>query len=114
MPKLDSLGQFEQLVLGAVRAIENAYPVPVHRLVEQLYGKPVKFAAVYTALDRLEQKGYVESREADATPQRGHKPKRYYTISPDGVDALRESAATAGRFLEILGTKPWEAASDNE
>jgi DNA-binding PadR family transcriptional regulator len=113
MPKLDSLGQFEQLVLGAVRMIENAYAVPVHAMVEELSGKRIRFAAVYTALDRLEQKGCVESREADPTPQRGHKPKRYYSITPEGVEALRDSEATAGRFVELMRTKPWEAVAES-
>ena len=103
MGKSDSLGQFEQLVLAAVKVIENAYGVLIHEKVEQLYRKPVKFASVFTTLDRLEEKGYITSRDADPTPLRGNQPKRYYTIAPAGEKALQDSAETAGRFLELLG-----------
>ena len=113
MKKPETLGQFEQLVLAAVRAIENAYAVPVQEQVEQLYRRPVKFASVYSTLDRLEEKGYVTTRAADPTPQRGNKPKRYYSIAPAGEQALRDSAETAERFLESLKQKEWEAGSDS-
>ena len=103
MGKSDSLGQFEQLVLAAVKSIENAYGVPIHAMVEQVYGKPVKFASIYTTLDRLEEKAYITSRDADRTALRGNLPKRYYTIAPRGEKALQDSAKTAGRFLELLG-----------
>jgi DNA-binding PadR family transcriptional regulator len=101
--RVDTLGQFEQLVLAAVQAIENPYPVPVHTCVEELYGRRVRFAAVYTALARLEAKGYVQSKPADHPVQRrGHLPKRYYTMTPEGERALEESAETAERFLRSV------------
>jgi len=111
MGKSDSLGQFEQLVLAAVKKIENAYAVPIQAMVEQLSQKRVRFASVYTALDRLEEKAYVTSREADPTPLRGHQPKRYYTITPTGDGALRDSFDTAGRFRELFGANPWESGT---
>ena len=111
MQKTETLGQFEQLVLAAVRGIDNAYAVPVQEYVERLYGRPVKFASVYSTLDRLEEKGYVTTRAADPTPQRGNKPKRYYTIAPAGEKALRDSAETAERFIESLKGKEWEPDS---
>ncbi len=102
MLKKETLGQFEQLVLLAVKTIENAYAVPVHTQVERNYGQAVNIASIYSALNRLEEKRYVTWRAADPTPQRGNKPKRYYSIAPAGEEALRQSAATAQRFLETL------------
>ena len=56
MVKKETLGQFEQLVLLAVKTIENAYAVPVHVQVERNYGQAVKIASIYSALNRLEEK----------------------------------------------------------
>src|SRR5215471_10091528 len=102
MQKIETLGQFEQLVLGAVKTIPNAYGPPIHQQVERIYGMPVKLASIYTTLDRLEEKGYITWRVADPTPERGNKPKRYYSIAPAGEEALKQSAETAERFLETL------------
>ena len=56
--KTDPLGQFEQLVLGAVLALEEqAYGVPIHQKVCDMAARPVHIASVYITLDRLEDKG---------------------------------------------------------
>ena len=96
MGKWDSLGQFEQVVLGVIMSTLNAYAVPIQAKVEQLLGKPVRFASIYTALDRLEEKGYVTSRLGGATAERGYQPKRYYTITPSGDMALRHARSRSG------------------
>ena len=102
MGKSDSLGQFEQLVLAAVQTVDNAYGPPIHAKVEQLAAKRVRFASVYTTLNRLEQKGYISSREAARTHPRGHQPKRCYTVTATGEMALQDSVVMAQRFLELL------------
>ena len=63
MPRSDSLGQFEQLVLTAVLTLgENAYGVTIHKSVQDLASsKAVTLGAIYVTLDRLEDKGFEES-----------------------------------------------------
>jgi PadR family transcriptional regulator, regulatory protein PadR len=105
MKKRDALGQFEQLVLTAVLLCrENAYGIPVHRKVEQLGERPVKPPSVYITLGRLQEKGYVRSRFADPTPERGGKRKRYFRVLAAGERALADSAATAERLLHSWKT----------
>jgi DNA-binding PadR family transcriptional regulator len=108
MRKIETLGQFEQLVLDGVRTIQNAYAVPVQEHVQRLYGKPVRHTAIYTCLDRLVEKGYISARKAGPTPDRGVFPKRFYSITPPGEHALKESAEVAERFLESWRSKPSE------
>jgi DNA-binding PadR family transcriptional regulator len=43
------------------------------------------------SLDRLETKGYLKSRLADPTPERGGRAKRYYALRPRAVEALKDS-----------------------
>ena len=61
--------------------------------------------AIYTALDRLEQRGLVTSRLGDPTPQRGGKRKRYYRIEPQGAELLRRSHAALARMAHGLEPK---------
>ena len=105
MQKTDTLGNFEQLVLGAVQMIEDAYAVPILGYVEEVGGKRVNIAAVYVTLDRLESKGYVRARMAEHTGKPGNQPKRFYTITETGENALRDSAGVALRFLQSLRPK---------
>ncbi len=112
MAKLDSVGQFEQLVLTAILSLrEDAYGVTIHEKVAELaFPKPISLGAVYVTLDRLEDKGFVASRLSDPTPERGGRAKRVYRLEALGERALQESAATAKRIWDsvvaVLG-KDW-------
>ena len=96
------LGPFEQLVLAAVTSLDDAYGVTIREKVEQLLLKPVKFGPIYTTLDRLENKGYLESWMTEPLPERGGRAKRCYRMSVAGKAALEESAATASRVLDAI------------
>ncbi|HEV2690037.1 MAG TPA: PadR family transcriptional regulator [Bryobacteraceae bacterium] len=112
MPKPESAGQFEQLVLTAILSLrEDAYGVTIHAKVEELARpKAVSLGAVYVTLDRLEHKGFVSSWLTDPTPERGGRAKRCYKLEALGERALQESAATAKRIwdsiVEVWG-KDW-------
>src|SRR5579864_3176538 len=104
MAKVDSLGQFEQLVLTAILSLhEEAYGVTIHAKVEELaHPKPVSLGAVYITLDRLEDKRLVASWLSDPTPERGGRAKRCYRLEALGERALEESAATAKRIWDVV------------
>lgn len=112
MARVESLGQFEQLVMTAILTLrDDAYGVTIHAKVEELsQPKPVSLGAVYVTLDRLEDKGLISSWLSDPTPERGGRAKRCYRIEALGERALRESAATAKRIwdgiAEVWG-KEW-------
>ena len=92
------LGEFEQLLLLALVAHDEAYGVQVRRMIEQRTGRSVSPGAIYTALDRMERRGLVASRLGDATPQRGGKRKRFYHIKPSGMRLLRDSERALARM----------------
>src|SRR5580698_503805 len=101
---MDSLGQFEQVVLTAILALgDNAYGVTIHAKVEEL-SKPRKVArgAVYATLDRMEDKGLVASWLSDPTPERGGRSRRHYRLEKSGEQALKESATAARRLYETI------------
>src|SRR5262245_57222871 len=52
--------------------------------------KEVAVGAIYTGLDRLEQKGYVESWMGEPTAKRGGRGKRIYRVTSAGRRALAD------------------------
>jgi DNA-binding PadR family transcriptional regulator len=94
------LGGFESLLLLAViRLGDNAYGVSIRRELREKAHRDVAIGAIYTALDRLVRKGYVESRLGEPTAERGGRAKRYYRVSKAGLDVLRE---TQRSLLELI------------
>ena len=85
-----TLGEFEQLVLLAlVRLGPDAYGATVRREIEEHAGREVSISAVYTTLERLEQKGLVRSRIGEPTPERGGRRRRHFELLPLGARALK-------------------------
>ena len=86
------MGEFEQLVLLAVLRIGNdAYGMEVRSEIEKRTGRDVSYGAVYTALDRLETKGYVAYRMGEPTAERGGRARKYFQVLPAGREALRDT-----------------------
>ncbi len=103
MGKGEHLGEFEQLVLLAVAQLEgDGYGVTIRREIRDRGGRDATVPAVYATLDRLASKGYVSTREGDATPERGGRAKRYYRLEPSGARALLESKGTLDRMWDGL------------
>jgi PadR family transcriptional regulator, regulatory protein PadR len=100
MPRSDSLGQFEQLVLTSIVTLgDNAYGITIHKKIHELVSsKTVTLGAIYVALDRLEEKGFVSSCLSKPTAARGGRAKRCYILQGAGERALKESLATARRM----------------
>jgi PadR family transcriptional regulator, regulatory protein PadR len=89
MPNLPALGGFEQMVLLAIlRLGDGAYGVTIRAEIAECTGREPAPGALYTTLDRLEQKGLVTSRFGDPTRERGGRAKRYFIVSALGVDAV--------------------------
>ena len=90
----NSLGQFEQMVLLAVlRLGDSAYAPAILEEIETRTGNPASPGSMYVTLDRLEDKGLIRSRLADASDERGGRPRRYVSVTAYGVRELRASRA---------------------
>jgi DNA-binding PadR family transcriptional regulator len=86
------LGEFEQVVLLAIlRLNDDAYAIPVREEIEARTGRTVARGALYTALERLESKRCLKSRMSEPVAERGGRSRRYFTVTPAGLSALRAS-----------------------
>ena len=104
---MSALGELETLILLAVLRLGETYGVPVRNEIEKRTGKRLTRGAVYTALSRLEKKAYLDSTVGPPTPTRGGKSKRFYTVSAQGLDALRRSTRVVDQMragIEVLLT----------
>lgn len=106
MAKTETLGEFEQSVLLAIahlsQAREDVYGVPIRQVIETRTERSVPVGALYTALDRLERKGFVASRMSDPTPERGGRSKRHFVLKPAGATALERSREYLARMWQGL------------
>ena len=92
MSAFDSIGEFEHMVLLAVlRLGDDAYAVTVREEILVHTGRDVSRGSIYITLDRLETKGFLKSRLGEPSAERGGRAKRYYTLRPVAIEALKES-----------------------
>jgi DNA-binding PadR family transcriptional regulator len=103
MAKSGYLGEFEQIVLLAiVRLGDDGYGVPIRHEIENRTGRSLTVGALYSTLERLEDKGYVTSHFGDATPERGGRSRRYFKVKPLGLRVLRETREELAAMWEGL------------
>ena len=92
MGKEGFLGEFEQmLLLAAMRLGDDAYGVRLMEELEASVGRRVSRGSVYVTLDRIEDKGWIESETVEAAGNRGGRPRRVVRVTPEGKDVLRKS-----------------------
>ena len=89
--KKTKLGEFEELVLLTVAAIQqNAYGVEIKRELEDRLKEKLSVGSIQSALKRMEEKGFLTSEFGEATQKRGGKRKRIYTATPYAHRVLAE------------------------
>ena len=98
-----TVGEFEQIVLLAIlRLGDEAYGVTIRDVIVARTQRKPTAGALYTTLDRLEDKGLVTSRFGDPTPQRGGRAKRFFKVSAKGVAAVARAQRSYQRLIDGL------------
>lgn len=89
--KKSDLGEFEEVVLLTVAVLApHAYSVAIAEDLESQSSRSVTTGAVHTALQRLDDKGYVKSQLGEPTSERGGRRKRLFTVTIAGSRILKE------------------------
>ena len=98
----DHLGELEHRVMLALLHLgDDAYTAPIVVELEDRTGRETTTASVYVVLRRLEEKGLVHSELRDPGPE-GGRDRRYFEVTPDGLDRLREAREAYARLWEGL------------
>jgi PadR family transcriptional regulator PadR len=103
----DLLGQIEQLVLIAVlRLGDEAYGMSVFEALRTTAYASISFGSVYTALERLTWKGYLQSQLGEPIASRGGRAKKYFHVTGAGKRALNttEEAVRRARLISLPAT----------
>ena len=103
------LREFEELVLLSVLiATPEAYGASLQQILAREAGRDVSLGAIYTALDRLAQKGLVSSQLGEPTPVRGGRRKRHYALTPSGFEHLRKARRIRDRMWQQVAPEVLE------
>jgi len=107
MAKTPYLGEFEQqLLLVILRLGSEAYGPDIGRELERRAGRRVLRGALYTTLDRLEDKGLVRWRTVPGTEARDGLPRRLYSATAAGIAAVRAAREVVRKLWDGLELEP--------
>lgn len=100
-----ALGDLEQLILLALVRLEGeGHGATIAQEIEDGTGRRVSPGAIYTVLNRLQAKGYVQSWIGDSTPERGGRRRKVYRLLPAGARELRAwYGSISGMAAGLLG-----------
>ena len=113
---VEDLGLLEQQVLLACLQLHpNGYGVAIGDEIKLRTAKDYSPGSIYAAIERLENKSYVERRKGEASAVRGGRAKEYFTVSAIGRKALedaRQAVTAMWADLEIpelarCSVSPW-------
>jgi DNA-binding PadR family transcriptional regulator len=102
-----SLGSLELAVLLTVARLgEVAYGLAVRHELAERTGRDYSVGAVYTTLQRLEDKGLLTSHASEPLPVRGGRSRRQFTLTAAGRRAIREAEREAASLWAGVRPKP--------
>lgn len=85
------LGEFEYLLVTAAAGLgDKAYGAAIREEIEATTGRKCSIGALYTTIERLENKGLLRTWMGEATPQRGGRAKRMVRVTSKGVQAAKD------------------------
>ncbi len=88
---MDVLTRLEEMFLLAVWKLkDNAYGVSIADKLTETTNRKWIMSQVYVPLERLENKGYLNSFLSEPVSERGGRSKRLYTLTEEGLKALIE------------------------
>lgn len=100
-----SVGSLELATLIAVARLHaDAYGLAVRQELAARTGREHSVGAIYTTLQRLQDKGLLRSTTSAPLPVRGGRSRRHYVLTQSGSQALREAKRGTDALWAGLGT----------
>ena len=89
---MKDLTKIEEILLLSIWRLEDeAYGFKIRYHISKITGKDFTYGNLYSALNQLTKKKYVNKRPGETTPSRRGRIRMYYTLSPDGLKALKSA-----------------------
>lgn len=97
------MGEFEEIIILTVGILNNeAYSVAIKNEIESRLQRSVSMGALHTALNRLEDKGYLKSFAGESTEERAGRPRRYFQITALGKRAMQFAKETRDQLWQAI------------
>jgi DNA-binding PadR family transcriptional regulator len=91
-------------LLAVVRLGDDAYGLAVRHDLAARTGRDYSVGAIYTTLQRLEDKKFLRSYSSQPLPVRGGRSRRHFAITGAGARALREAERNAAAMWAGVGS----------
>jgi DNA-binding PadR family transcriptional regulator len=89
---MKDLTKIEEILLLSIWRLEDeAYGFKIRLHISKITGKDFTYGNLYSALNQLTKKKYVNKRPGESTPARRGRIRMYYTLSPEGLKALKSA-----------------------
>jgi PadR family transcriptional regulator, regulatory protein PadR len=93
------LGKTEELIMMAAhKAGPKSTASEIFQTLENVVGKTSAFGAIFTTLERLSKKGFLEFQVGAVRKEYGNKAPREYSVTGEGMMALSESIAVTEKM----------------
>jgi PadR family transcriptional regulator PadR len=102
--QLSSLEQ--QMMIAITKLMPNAYGVAIGDYIQSVTGHSYSVGAIYAALERLEEQGFLKARDGEPTAARGGRRKLYFDLTARGQHALKQSLASLDKLLNARPRSP--------
>lgn len=101
-----SLGILElSALLCVARLGDDAYGLAVRQDLSERAGRDYSVGAIYTTLQRLEDKGLLTSRASQPLPVRGGRSRRHFRLTSAGARAIRDAERQTASMWAGVGTR---------
>ena len=88
----EHLGEFEELILLMIILLEDdAYGLAIQNALKEHANRTVTIGAVHGTVNRLQNKGFIESHLGGASELRGGRRKRLFKMTSAGKKMLEKS-----------------------
>lgn len=89
-----------KILLATLRCGQDAYAPRIGDKLLELTGENLSLGALHSALDRLEDRGLIETHMGAPTPERGGRRKKIIRVNARGQIAVQHALAVLGRMAE--------------
>lgn len=84
-----NLGELEEIVMLSVGILyDDAYGLAIQKEIKERCNRSITISTVHSVTSRLEEKGYLKARYDGATPERGGRRKRLFTLTSSGQSVI--------------------------
>lgn len=112
---MNTLTKVEETVLLAVwRLKDGAYGVTIRDQIKAVTGRELLYNTLYSALDQLVKKRYLEKRYGEPTSVRGGKRKIFFDVTNEGRKSLQHAWLEKQTVWSGISDKSFSGGMTNE